>query len=281
MNVSLQMPVPVKPPTINKSPAEVQATTKPQPLCPQTGDTKEAKSAAKPSANAKTSQDTGVVPKAQKVHRTEVDKTLTEEERKDLEKQEKVVAESENKGLESAAALAHIHDKKLYRETHTTFQDYCEQRLGFKRSHGNRLMNAGKVYTAIKNLQKKDETICMPTSESQLRALSGMEGETLENAWKAAVAKAGDSKPTAAIVEAIARGLKETKPGKKTAHKAKVDMKALKDAFLKLYAVIKKNEQEEEVELAEELKQLMQIDEKNVGAEEKQNGAKEAKADKA
>jgi hypothetical protein len=42
-------------------------------------------------------------------------------------------------------ALAEIRDGRLYRQTHSTFDDYCRERWGFSRSRGYRLIRAAEL----------------------------------------------------------------------------------------------------------------------------------------
>jgi hypothetical protein len=47
--------------------------------------------------------------------------------------------------LEVANALHEIHSRKLYRETHATFEAYVTERWGFSRQHAYRLLQARQV----------------------------------------------------------------------------------------------------------------------------------------
>jgi phage N-6-adenine-methyltransferase len=47
--------------------------------------------------------------------------------------------------VEVGQALLAIHDERLYRATHATFEDYCRERWGFSRSRGYRLIDGARV----------------------------------------------------------------------------------------------------------------------------------------
>ena len=47
--------------------------------------------------------------------------------------------------VEVGAALTEIRDARLYRATHTSFDDYCRERWQFGRSHAYRLIDSAAV----------------------------------------------------------------------------------------------------------------------------------------
>lgn len=81
---------------------------------------------------------------------------------------------------EAGAALRELRDKRLYRNTHKTFEEYCRDRFGYHRRHSYQLINAAAV---VENLcaisaQKDLKTIgiqVLPTSEYQIRPLVQLE----------------------------------------------------------------------------------------------------------
>jgi hypothetical protein len=91
----------------------------------------------------------------------EVDKTLAlnqshqvitnilsyEEERHRLHLEQKV----ERAFYQAGKALEELHNRKLYRSTHRTFEEYCKDRFGFERRHPYRLIEAASV---VDNLMK-------------------------------------------------------------------------------------------------------------------------------
>lgn len=68
--------------------------------------------------------------------------------------------------VEVGRALAEIRDRRLYRLTHGTFEDYCQQRWGFNDSRARQLIAAADVAREIETV-----TTVTITSERQARAL--------------------------------------------------------------------------------------------------------------
>jgi hypothetical protein len=99
--------------------------------------------------------------------------------------------------LEVGVALAEIRDRKLYRATHDTFEDYVSARWAMSRSYAHRTIAAAEVVTMLPmgNIQ--------PTSERQVRPLLKVPPEDRAAAWERAQAIATDTgQPvTTAVVE--------------------------------------------------------------------------------
>lgn len=73
------------------------------------------------------------------------------------------------KGIRSVGEnLLEIRDKRLYRSNHDTFEDYCQDRWGFKRSYANKLIAAGKVAA---NLGTTGTQTDIPNNERHLREI--------------------------------------------------------------------------------------------------------------
>ena len=47
--------------------------------------------------------------------------------------------------FEAGKALTELRDRRLYRSTHPTFEEYCKERFGFERRHPYRLIEAAGV----------------------------------------------------------------------------------------------------------------------------------------
>ena len=95
--------------------------------------------------------------------------------------------------IEVGEALALVRDSRLYRETHATFEDYCQKRWGLSRRHVNRTIAAAEIVTAVGPMGP------IPTSERQARELVGLPPETAA-AVLATAAEATDGKLTAAAI---------------------------------------------------------------------------------
>jgi hypothetical protein len=69
--------------------------------------------------------------------------------------------------IQVGEALEEIRERRLYRETHKTFDEYCRDRWGMSRIHAHRLITAAEV-TAV--LPTGNGTT-VPRSERALREL--------------------------------------------------------------------------------------------------------------
>lgn len=68
-----------------------------------------------------------------------------------------------------------IRDRRLYRETHATFEAYCRERWGWGRDYADRQIDAAFVHDALPT------TVGKPTNEHQARQmLSRLEPEERE-----------------------------------------------------------------------------------------------------
>lgn len=109
-------------------------------------------------------------------------------------------------------ALATIRDQKLYRETHKTFEAYCQEKWSFTRRHANHLISAFGVAMNLGTTgsQKAD----LPDGERAARELASLqEPAQQKEAWERAKSKAGDKKPKARQVREAVREVKATAAG--------------------------------------------------------------------
>lgn len=84
------------------------------------------------------------------------------------------------------AALLAIRDGRLYRQTHTTFEDYCRERWGGSKRHANRLVEAAEVVHQLGPVGP------IPTTERQTRELARIsDPEIRADVWQQAVAEHG------------------------------------------------------------------------------------------
>ena len=120
--------------------------------------------------------------------------------------------------------MKELRDRRLYRSTHKTFEEYCLDRFGMKRAHSYRLIDAALV---VENLSAKcpplgdnlleaptenqmspigrqkslrDDWVTsgrqiLPTSERQVRPLSSLEPDQQCEVWQQAVSSAGGKVP--------------------------------------------------------------------------------------
>ncbi|MBE9001074.1 hypothetical protein IQ274_23335 [Nostoc sp. LEGE 12447] len=114
--------------------------------------------------------------------------------------------------LEAGQALMELRDRRLYRSTHRTFEEYCRDRFNYSRDAAYLKISATVVY---ENLQKFLPTIGrqipMPTNERQLRFLAKAELEPTVQAdvWQQAVEQAGNKIPSGRIVKDVVDRIRE------------------------------------------------------------------------
>ncbi|MBE9001417.1 hypothetical protein IQ274_25185 [Nostoc sp. LEGE 12447] len=150
----------------------------------------------------------------------EVEELSETEERDRLHLERRV----ERAFFEAGRALAELRDRRLYRSTHSTFEEYCKDRFGFERRHPYRLIEAAGV---VDNLIKmcpnwtqneieddparvhSDQRQILPTSEGQVRPMTKLEPQEQQEVWVKAVEQAGGKVPPARIVKNVVQQIME------------------------------------------------------------------------
>ena len=103
-------------------------------------------------------------------------------------------------------ALKALRDKRLYKETHATFESYVRDRFDYTRAATYYLIKSSVVYENLKCQQFVDTnmgTNILPTKESQCRPLAKLSPERQREVWQTAVDRAEGKVPSARIVKAI------------------------------------------------------------------------------
>ena len=103
----------------------------------------------------------------------------------------------------------------MYRSSHKTFEQYCQERFGYNRISAHYKITASEVF---ENLLTFSEQI-LPTKETQVRPLAKLDPDEQRHIWKQAVEAAGGKVPTERIVrnavlrqKGIVERLKEKNP---------------------------------------------------------------------
>lgn len=137
--------------------------------------------------------------------------TLNTLERKELEKQEKVILKGMQTFVEVGSALSTIRDKKLYREEYKTFEQYCSKKWGFQRRRAYQLIEEATVTQNVQDLAQKP-----PVNSEQARPLAQLPDEQQGEAWQEAQREAGTDQPTGKqVAEVVDRRLGKSGNGKK------------------------------------------------------------------
>ncbi|MHC5770459.1 MAG: hypothetical protein ACYTXI_33725 [Nostoc sp.] len=142
---------------------------------------------------------------------------LTEQEISDRLHLERKV---ERAFFEAGKALMELRERRLYRSTHKTFEEYCRDRFSYTYRHVNYLIAGSVIVDNIKmgtnssQNESQDEmgTISsqiLPTSEVQVRPLAKLEPQQQPEAWQQAVEQAEGKVPTGRIVKDVVQRIME------------------------------------------------------------------------
>lgn len=126
---------------------------------------------------------------------------LSTEEVQELRQYEQVIARGLGTFYEVGVALATIRTKRLYRQTHKTFESYCKDCCGLVSSRARQLIGAAEVVDSLKSV-----TTVTPVNEAQVRPLVRLVKDARVTVWAEAVNRSDGKCPTALMVrEAITR----------------------------------------------------------------------------
>ena len=112
---------------------------------------------------------------------------------------------------EAGKALKKLRDRRLYRSTHRTFEEYCRERFDFTRRRPYQLIEAVDV---IDNLISKCEQFVhiLPTKEGQVRPLVPLEPDEQVEVWVKAVEENQGKVPPARIVKDVVQRIRDRHP---------------------------------------------------------------------
>ncbi len=116
----------------------------------------------------------------------------------DRQRLEATIAHGFQSFIEVGNALQEMRDRKLYRNTHGTFEEYLQGQWGLNRRRGYELMAAADVVNVI-NLSQIDP----PQTESHTKPLTRLASDQRAAAWQEAVETAPNGKVTAAHVAEV------------------------------------------------------------------------------
>ena len=172
------------------------------------------------SSKGKQPQTPDVDIKSVSVEVVEAEELTPDEERERLYLERKV----ERAFYEAGKALQSLRDRRLYRSTHKTFEEYCRDRFGFERRHPYRLIDAADVVDNLAQMcpigtqtegEPNQNQMCpnglqiLPTSERQVRPLTPLEPSQQREVWQQAVETAGGKVPSGRVVKDIVQRIME------------------------------------------------------------------------
>lgn len=132
---------------------------------------------------------------------------MTMLEQAKLQEYEAVIERGLQTFVDVGSALLAIRDERLYKQTHTNFDDYCRERWGMNRGRADQLIGAAKV---VSNLTKI--LVSPPERESHAAPLVNLPPEQQREAWQEAVETAPDGKITGAHVASVVEKYKPPEP---------------------------------------------------------------------
>lgn len=127
--------------------------------------------------------------------------SLSLDEQAELERLEAVIAKGLETFLEVGSALLDIREKRLYRQSHSTFGDYCRERWSISKTHAHRLMDSVDVVNDLRKSPRGDIQ-ALPQNEKVVRPLVNLTSEDRQTVWGESCHKA-NGHPTAEQVQQI------------------------------------------------------------------------------
>ncbi|MBN1430421.1 MAG: hypothetical protein JXB07_18775, partial [Anaerolineae bacterium] len=135
------------------------------------------------------------------------DITFVTSEAIQLREYETVIERGLSTFMDVGEALLAIRDKRLYRNTHSTFEEYCQERWGMSRSYAYRTIEAAQVAKRLLPMGN------IPMSERQARPLTGLEPDEQIEAWQRVIGTTPAGDITARHVQEAVDRLTEEKNG--------------------------------------------------------------------
>ncbi|ACK73771.1 conserved hypothetical protein (plasmid) [Gloeothece citriformis PCC 7424] len=123
----------------------------------------------------------------------------------ELSEKEQLERQVEEAFFIAGEALRSLRDRRLYRDTHRTFEQYCQDRFGHTRQKINYLIAGAAIYSNLTTARCQ----VLPAGEYQVRPLSVLESELQPEAWNKAVSLADGKVPTSRIVREVVEQYKE------------------------------------------------------------------------
>jgi hypothetical protein len=107
-------------------------------------------------------------------------------------------------------ALLRIRNKRLYRATHRTFEEYCRERWNIGKSYAWRVIGAAERV----NLLPANSSVPKPANEFQVRPFLKLSAEAFPGAWERALKLAQTGKVTPRVARAVIQDIlpKEKQP---------------------------------------------------------------------
>jgi hypothetical protein len=135
---------------------------------------------------------------------------LSAGEQLDLTAAETIIEEGLAQFIEVGQALAEIRDRRLYRATHRTFEEYAHERWLLRRTRAYQLIDAAVVDTALSTIVDTPR----PANEAQARELAPLKNDpgALTEVWGEIVEAHGNGITASKVREAVAQKVEPDLP---------------------------------------------------------------------
>jgi len=156
---------------------------------------------------------------------------LTPTEKEELHTCEETIDRGWGTFIEVGHALAQIREKKLHKETHVRWEDYCRERWLSSKTHANRLIQSAQVVDILKPIGVEVK------SEWQARCFVGMGKDEILKAGKKVLKLAEGGKISTQNIE---KALQDFTPTHKTKRKSivlKLDTAQIDEIYALIGAV--------------------------------------------
>jgi hypothetical protein len=130
-----------------------------------------------------------------------------------LEECERVIQAGRQTFIDVGLALATIREERLYRTAYCTFEQYCRERWEFGARQAYRLCAAAEAVAqwrpaeggtnATHDATPGSQTVLLPDSEKQVRALLRLPAAERLPVWREALVQAANGRPSSRVVEEL------------------------------------------------------------------------------
>lgn len=158
---------------------------------------------------------------------------LTAEQASELKALELTISSESRSFVKVGRALRSIDDKRLYRETFSTFADYCPAKWGFTDKHAYRLIHGAQVVDALVAEFSPIGETRLPGNEAQVRPLADLDPTLWVPIWKKVLEKAGTQSITERLVSEVVDQEQAEAPAGPRKKSKKANPKAVAKAKLK------------------------------------------------
>jgi len=104
----------------------------------------------------------------------------------------------------AGCALRELRDRRLYRSTHFSWQEYCRERFGYGRDSADLKILAAEVVENLEDKVPTNRRQILPTKLEQIRPLTKLKPEEQRQVWQEAVDAAGGKVPSGRLVKDVA-----------------------------------------------------------------------------